>query len=167
MVKEPFGTKGARLTSHLSLPGRYMVLMCNDSRQGVSKRITDQKERSRLKDLLNQLRISSEVGLITRTASAGKSQKELERDVRYLSRIYQGVKQQAGRAKPPKCLYQEYPLAQRVIRDSYTEETHRVVVDSKPAFHSLREFLRVLIPGVKVGSVDELITKLKDEAGVI
>ena len=71
VVKEPFGTKGARLTTHISLPGRYMVLMCNDSRLGISKKIDDPPERSRLKAILAKLRFSQEAGLIIRTAGIG------------------------------------------------------------------------------------------------
>jgi len=150
VVKEPFGTKGARLTTHISLPGRYMVLMCNDSRLGISKRIDDLKERGRLRDILKKLRFSDEAGLIIRTAGVGKGEKEFARDVRYLSRVYQDIKRRAARSKAPACLYQEYRLAQRVIRDSLTEDTQRVVMDSKTEFHHLRQFLQTLIPGVKV-----------------
>ncbi|MBI4341934.1 MAG: Rne/Rng family ribonuclease [Candidatus Omnitrophica bacterium] len=150
VVKEPFGTKGARLTTHISLPGRYMVLMCNDSRHGISKRIEDPQERSRLRAILNKLRFSDEAGLIIRTAGVGKGEKEFARDVRYLSRIYQHLKRTAARSKAPVCVHQEYAVAQRVIRDSFTEDTHRVVVDSKEQFRSLRHFLQDLIPGVKV-----------------
>ena len=150
VVKEPFGTKGARLTTHISLPGRTMVLMCNDSRMGISKRIEDLQERGRLREILNKLRFSNEAGLIIRTAGKGKSEKELARDVRYLSKVYQDITRRSSRAKPPLCVHQEYELAHRVIRDSFTEETHRVVVDSKDDFHRLRRFLQVLMPGVKV-----------------
>jgi len=150
VVKEPFGTKGARLTSHLSLPGRYMVLMANDARLGISKRIETPSERSRLRELLNQLRFSKEAGLIVRTAGAGKEKKDLARDVRYLSGLYQRIKRSGSRSKAPSCVHQEYPAAQRVIRDSYTEDVSRIVVDSKQEFHHLRRFLQQLIPGVRV-----------------
>ena len=150
VVKEPFGTKGARLTTHLSLPGRSMVLMCNDSRSGISKRIEDPQERARLRDILTKLRFSQEAGLIIRTAGTGKGEKELARDVRYLSTLYQRIKRLAPRTKAPACLHQEYKLAERVIRDSFTEDTHRILVDSKAELHSLHRFLQVLIPGVKV-----------------
>ncbi|MBI1992380.1 MAG: Rne/Rng family ribonuclease [Candidatus Omnitrophica bacterium] len=150
VVKEPFGTKGARLTTHISLPGRYMVLMGNDSRMGISKRIEDPQERGRLREILAKLRFSQDAGLIIRTAGIGKGEKEFARDVRYLSKIYQDTKRLSARAKAPVCAHQEYALAQRVIRDSFTEDTHRVVVDSKEEFHRLRRFLQVLIPGVKV-----------------
>jgi len=150
VVKEPFGTKGARLTTHISLPGRYMVLMCNDSRMGVSKRIEDPQERGRLREILNKLRFSQEAGLIIRTAGVGKGEKEFARDVRYLSRVYQQVRRSAARVKAPARVHQEYKLSQRVIRDSFVEDTHRVVVDAKADFHDLRRFLQMLIPGVKV-----------------
>ena len=150
VVKEPFGTKGARLTTHLSLPGRYMVLMCNDSRVGVSKRIDNPQERSRLKEILNKLRFSQEAGLIIRTAGVGKGEKEFDRDVRYLSKIYQRIKRISTRAKAPVCVYQEYHLSHRVIRDGLTEDTNRIVVDSKDELHALRRFFQMLMPGVKV-----------------
>ena len=150
VVKEPFGTKGARLTTHISLPGRTMVVMCNDSRMGISKRIEEPQERSRLRDILNTLRFSQEAGLIIRTAGVGKSEKDFARDVRYLSKIYQRIKRVSASAKAPVCLYQEYDLSQRVIRDSFTENTHRIVVDAKAEFHRLHRFLQVLMPGVKV-----------------
>src|SRR3989338_312177 len=150
VVKEPFGTKGVRLTSHISLPGRYMVLMCNDSRLGISKRIEDPKERARLREILTKLRFSQEAGLIIRTAGQGKGEKDFSRDVRYLSKIYQRTKRLAAHSKAPVCVYQEYALPQRVIRDSFTEDVQRVVVDSKSEFHNLRRFLQTLIPGVKV-----------------
>ncbi len=150
VVKEPFGTKGARLTSHISLPGRYMVLMCNDSRLGISKRIEDPQERSRLRTILTKLRFSQEAGLIIRTAGVGKGEKEFARDVRYLSHIYQRIKRMAARAKAPVCVYQEYELAQRVLRDSFTEDVRRIAVDSKDKLHHLRRFLQTLIPGARV-----------------
>jgi ribonuclease G len=151
VVKEPFGTKGARLTTHISLPGRYMVLMANDPRIGISRRIEDGAERVRLRQILKELRFSQEAGLIIRTAGVGKGKKEFERDVRYLSNLYQQrIKRTSAKSKAPACVYQEYPLAERVIRDSFTEDVQRILVDSKDEFHNLRRFLQMLIPGVKV-----------------
>ncbi|MBI3324209.1 MAG: Rne/Rng family ribonuclease [Candidatus Omnitrophica bacterium] len=150
VVKEPFGTKGARLTTHLSLAGRYIVLMCHDSRLGISKRIDDPKERARLREILGRLRFSPEVGFIVRTAAAGKGEKEFTRDVRYLNGLWQQVKRQERRAKAPLCIHQEYDLAPRVIRDSFTEDVHRIILDSKTEIRRLSHFLRTLIPGVRV-----------------
>ncbi len=149
IVKEPFGTKGARLTTHISLPGRYMVLMCNDPRLGISKRI-EGEERARLREILSKLRFSPEAGLIIRTAGVGKGEKEFARDVRYLSSLYKRIAQTSARAKAPAIIYQEYELAQRVIRDSFTEDVKRIVLDSKQEFNDLRGFLNTLIPGVRV-----------------
>ncbi len=150
VVKEGFGTKGARLTTHLSLAGRYLVLMCNDPRLGISKRIEDLKERGRLRELLHRLRVSPESGLIMRTAGIGKGDREFTRDARYLSGLWQGIKRQEHRVKAPACIHQEYDLSQRVIRDSFTEDVHRVIVDAKSELKRLSHFLRVLMPGVRV-----------------
>ena len=150
VVKEPFGTKGARLTTHLSIAGRYLVLMCNDSRLGISKRIEDGKERARLRELLTKLRVSPESGFIVRTAGIGKGDKEFIRDVRYLSNLWNHIKRMEKRGKAPVCVYQEYDLASRVIRDSFTEDVHRIVVDSKLDVRRIGRFLRMLMPGVRV-----------------
>jgi len=150
VVKEPFGTKGARLTSHLSIAGRYLVLMCNDPRLGISKRIEDPKERARLRELLNKLRVSPESGFIIRTAGIGKGDKEFIRDARYLSGSWQLIKRQEKKAKAPACLYQEYALAQRVVRDSYTEDVNRIAVDSRNELKLVAKFLRQLLPDVRV-----------------
>ena len=150
VLKEPFGTKGARLTTHLSLAGRYLVLMCNDARLGISKRIEDPKERGRLRELLQKSRPSPETGFIVRTAGIGKGEKEFVRDVRYLTGLWQQIKRLEKRAKPPLCLYQEYNLAPRVIRDSFTEDVHRIVVDSKTELKRLNRFLHLLAPGMRV-----------------
>ncbi len=150
VVKEPFGTKGARLTTHVSLPGRYLVLMCNDPRIGVSKRIEDPKDRARLRDILQKLRVSQDTGLIVRTVGAGKGEREFARDARYLSQLWQRIKKAEHQAKAPVCVYQEYDLAPRIIRDSFTEDVHRIVVDSKEEIRRLGRFLRILTPGVRV-----------------
>ena len=150
VVKEAFGTKGARLTTHVSLPGRYMVLMANDPRMGISRRIEDGTERGRLRQILKELKFSDEAGLIIRTAGVGKEKKDLERDVRYLSNLYQQIKRKAAKAKAPSCVYQELPLAERIIRDSFSEDVQRIMVDTKDEFHNLRRFLPQLMPGVKV-----------------
>ena len=150
VVKEPFGTKGARLTTHLSLPGRYLVLMCNDPRLGISKRIEDPQERARLREFLKALRFSPDVGLIVRTAGIGKAQKDFARDARYLEGLWQRIKRLERRAKAPACVYQEYELAPRVIRDSFTEDVHRIIVDSKVELKRLSRFLHMLMPGVRV-----------------
>lgn len=151
VVKEPFGTKGARLTSHISLPGRYMVMMSSDPRIGISKKIDDPQERSRLREILPKLKFSDEAGLIIRTAGMGKGEKEFTRDVKYLSKIYERIKQNEARCKAPAVLHQEYPLSQRVIRDSFSEDdVTRIVVDSKQEFDELKKFLQVLMPGVNV-----------------
>ncbi len=150
VVKEPFGTKGARLTSHISLAGRYLVLMCHDPRLGISKRIEDPKERARIRELLAALRPSPEVGMIVRTAGASKGEKEFDRDAKYLGQLWQQIKRAEQKAKAPACVHHEYDLALRVIRDSFTEDVHRVLVDSKIELRRVAKFLHTLMPGVRV-----------------
>ena len=150
VIKEPFGTKGARLTTHLSLAGRYSVLMCNDSRLGISKRIDDPKERARLREILKGLPKLQEAGLIIRTAGEGKAEKDFVRDVRYLSGLWQRIKRMEQRTKAPSCIYQEYDLAPRVLRDSLIEDVHRIVVESRTELKRLSRFLRMLMPGAHV-----------------
>lgn len=150
VVKEPLGTKGARLTSHVSLPGRYLVLMPTENHLGISKRITDEAERKRLKDILKELRPGNEdIGLIIRTAGLGKEKKEFARDVRYLKHLWQRVKRQTTSAKPPTQVYQEYDMAPRIIRDSFTEDITRIVVDTKDEYRRILHFLRMLVPNLR------------------
>ncbi len=124
--------------------------MCNDSRIGVSKRIEDPKERARLRDILQKVRVSQDTGLIVRTVGVGKGEREFARDARYLSQLWQRIKRTERGAKAPVCVYQEYDLAPRIIRDSFTEDVHRIVVDSKEEIRRLSRFLRILTPGVRV-----------------
>ncbi len=150
VLKEPLGTKGARLTSHISLAGRYLVLMCHDPRLGISKRIEDQKERARIRDILGPLRPSPDTGLIVRTAGMGKGEKEFDRDAKYLAQLWQQIKRAEHKANAPAGVYQEYDLALRIIRDSFTEDVHRVMVDSRIELRRVAKFLHTLMPGVRV-----------------
>ena len=149
VVKEPLGTKGARLTSHVSLPGRYLVLMPTENHLGISKRIGDEEERRRLKTILQELRPGNEdVGLIVRTAGLGKGKREFARDIRYLKHLWHRVKRQVAHAKPPAMVYQEYDMAPRIIRDSFTEDIKRIVVDTKDEHRRILHFLRMLVPNL-------------------
>ena len=150
VVKEPLGTKGARLTSHVSLPGRYMVLMPTENHLGISKRITDDAERQRLKTILKELRQGNEdFGLIIRTAGLGKGKREFARDVRYLKHLWHRIKRQVTHAKPPAQVYQEYDMAPRIIRDSFTEDIKRIVIDTKDEYRRILHFLRMLVPNLR------------------
>lgn len=145
VVKEPFGNKGPRLTTHISLPGRFLVLMPFDKHVGISKRITDHAERTRLRNILQGLNVSKAMGIIVRTVSVGKGKKELWRDARFLYHVWLKIRNAANRSAAPNLLYQEYDLVWRVIRDSFTEDVDWLWVDSKEEFNKLQRITRTLI----------------------
>ena len=120
VVKEPISTKGARLTAHISIPGRFLVLMPFDNRIGLSKRIEDHKERDRIRKIIEELKLPKDVGFIVRTAAIGASQKDFFRETRYLIRLWQHIKYKARKAKPPQLIHQEYDLILRTARDTFS-----------------------------------------------
>ncbi|MDP3142433.1 MAG: Rne/Rng family ribonuclease [Candidatus Omnitrophota bacterium] len=147
VVKEPFGNKGPRLTTHISLPGRFLVLMPIDKQFGISRRIEDHSERQRLRSVLHSLSFAKEMGFIVRTASLGKGKKELLRDAKFLYMMWQRIKKMANQSKAPALIYQEYDLTWRVIRDTFTEDVDSLIVDSKQEFVKIHRFVRSLIGG--------------------
>ena len=105
IVKEPISTKGARLTTHISIPGRFLVLMPFDNRIGLSKRIEDHKERERIRKIIEELKLPPDVGFIVRTAAIGASQKDFFRETRYLIRLWSNIKYRAKKARPPQLIH--------------------------------------------------------------
>ncbi len=147
VVKESLGTKGARITSHVSLPGRYLVLMPTVEHVGVSRKITDDKERRRLKGLLKDLRKErGGGGLIARTASAERSAEDLERDARYLNRTWDEVRAVSERGEAPAVLYHELGLVQRLLRDLLSDGVSSIVIDDAEQFERTRDLVEQLEP---------------------
>jgi ribonuclease E len=146
VTKDPMGDKGPGLTTYLSLPGRYLVLMPRLSRRGVSRRIGDEAERNRVRQILGKLDVPSGVGVIARTAVEGRSETDLARDLDYLLRLWHTISQRAERSKAPALVYQESDPVTRVIRDYFSEDMRRIVVDSKEVYEKVREFLRLVMP---------------------
>lgn len=142
VVKEAFGTKGPRLSGHVGLPGRYLVLAPQNPNWGVSRRIEDEKERSRLRSILEGLRLPRDVGFIVRTAAAGRSAREIMRDARFLLNLWSRIKKASAHRSAPSLVYEEYDLILRVIRDSFTQEINQVFVDSKPEYRRIQAFVR-------------------------
>ena len=149
IVKEPLGTKGARLTTHISLPGRYLVLMPCDNHLGISRRIQDNKERARLKDLLKDLHIPAKMGLIVRTAGSGSTKRQFQQDLRYLMNIWRKIKIVAQRRPAPAIVHEEYDLVLRIIRDNFTAQTNKLLVDSKENYKMIMRFLRIFAPNLR------------------
>jgi len=146
VTKEGIGDKGPSLTTYLSLPGRYLVLMPGLTRRGVSRRITNEGERNRLRKILSALDIPKNIGVIARTAGAGRSEADIQRDMDYLLRLWHTISQRAERSKAPAMIYQESDPVTRVIRDYFTEDIRKVVVDSPEVHEKVREFLRAVMP---------------------
>ncbi|MCI5066142.1 Rne/Rng family ribonuclease [bacterium] len=146
VVKEEREMKGATLTTYLSLPGRYVVLMPGSDRGGVSRKISDSKQRSRLAALADELEIPSGMGLIIRTAGLDRSQAELSRDLTLQLALWEKVLQNAQSASCPSVLYSEGDLATRVIRDYFTPEVREIIIDHEETFQRVKEFVGQVMP---------------------
>ncbi|MDP2943933.1 MAG: Rne/Rng family ribonuclease [Candidatus Omnitrophota bacterium] len=145
VVKESFGTKGPRLSTHIGLPGRYLVLMPQDAHLGISRRIENEAERKRLKQILVELKLPKDVGFILRTAAVGKSKRELWRDARFLIKLWARVKKVNQRRTTPGLVYEEYDLVLRAIRDYFTEDVSKLIIDSKDEFRRIRHFMNTFL----------------------
>ncbi|MGD8894411.1 MAG: Rne/Rng family ribonuclease [Acidobacteriota bacterium] len=149
VLKEPMGTKGARITSHISLPGRYLVLMPTVEHVGVSRKITEEEERRRLKTILKQIRQErGGGGLIARTAGQGKSPEAFLRDGAYLSRTWDEVRALASRNPAPMLLYREPSLVERLLRDLLSEEVASIRLDDDEMFERVLDLVRALEPSL-------------------
>jgi ribonuclease G len=143
-VKDPMKTKGARLTTEISLPGRFVVYQPNGDGFGVSRRLDDD-ERSRLKDVLKALDLKGG-GVIVRTAAEGASAEDIERDLVFLQKLWKAIETRAKSAKPPTLLYQEAELPLRVTRDLFTEAFERALVDEDRAYKRIVGYLKKTSP---------------------
>jgi ribonuclease G len=148
VAKDPLGTKGARVTSHISLPGRYMVFMPNTKHVGISRRIESEEERKRLKEIAQSL-LSDEGGFILRTASEGRSKREIQRDLRFLTVLWKRIQKKAETASAPSLIHQDLDLITRTIRDFFTNDTVQVVVDSPKDHRRIADFVRQFMPRLK------------------
>ena len=143
--KESFGSKGARITRHISLPGRLVVLMPTVDYVGVSRRIPKGEARDELKRMVSELRPPG-MGIIARTMAEGCSREELERDIDFLHRLWLSIRKKAKEAKVPALLHTDLSLLYRVIRDSFDEEVTKFVVDDPVEYESVRQLLSDISP---------------------
>ncbi len=147
VVKEERGTKGAALTTYLSLAGRYSVLMPNTARGGgISRKITDSTDRKRLKEIAQELEVPEGMGVILRTAGASRTKTEVKRDFEYLLRMWETVRDLTLKSTAPKLTYEEGSLVKRSIRDLYNKEIDEVIVCGEEAYKDAKEFMRMLMP---------------------
>jgi len=147
VVKEERGTKGAALTTYLSLAGRYSVLMPNTARGGgISRKITNAEDRARLKEAAADLEVPEGMGVILRTAGASRTKNEIKRDFEYLLRLWETVRDLTLKSTAPKLVYEEGSLVKRSIRDLYNKDIDEVVVAGPDAYHEAKDFMRMLMP---------------------
>ncbi|MGM0454422.1 MAG: Rne/Rng family ribonuclease [Thermodesulfobacteriota bacterium] len=146
VTNDPIMDKGAGLTTYISLPGRNTVLMPGNKNRGVSRKIADENERKRIKEILDNLKISEDYGIIVRTAGQGCTKTTLSKDVRYLMRLWKNIKKKAVNEKPPALLYKDRNIAVRVIRDSFSPDVNEILVDDDAIYQSAKEFIQIISP---------------------
>ncbi len=147
VVKEERGTKGAALTTYLSLAGRFSVLMPNSPRGGgISRKITSAADRRRLKEIMIELDIPKGMGMIVRTAGAQRPKPEIKRDCEYLLRLWDDIREHTLKSIAPALIYEEASLIKRAIRDVYSRDIDDITVDGEESWRAAHEFMRMLMP---------------------
>ena len=151
VVKDPLGTKGARLTTFITLPSRFLVLLPAGSGVGVSSRIDDGEERDRLREIVTDLlgEDDSEGGVIVRTAAEGASHEALRADLKFLRKLWSVVQLQCSKARVKTLVHEDLPLPIRVLRDLVSSDVERILVDSKPDFDKMKEFAASFLPEIE------------------
>jgi ribonuclease E len=147
VVKEERGNKGAALTTYLSLAGRYAVLMPNTARGGgISRKITSAQDRSRLKEVVQDLDVPEGMGIILRTAGAARTKPEIKRDFEYLIRMWETVRDMTLKSQAPTLVYEEGSLIKRSLRDLYNKEIDEIQVAGEAGYQEARDFMKMLMP---------------------
>src|SRR5262245_8762132 len=147
VVKEELGTKGASLSSYVSLPGRYLVLMPgSDTAGGMSRKIEDEEERKKLKEIIAQLAPLPDMGIIVRTAGLNRNKAELQRDMSYLQRLWASIEDKSRESPAPALIYQEHDLVIRSIRDYFTPDIQEVLIDHREVYRRARDFFQAVMP---------------------
>ncbi len=150
IIKEGVGTKGPTLTTYLSIPGRYLVMMPGMDRHGVSRKIEDDEARRDMRNMLNELTLPPDMGFIARTAGLGQNKRDLQRDLNYLQRLWKTVVDRVKGMQAPAELYRESDLVPRTIRDVYSTDFRRIMIDTPDTATKVREFLQIAMPRTKV-----------------
>ena len=147
VVKEERGTKGAALTTYLSLAGRYSVLMPNTARGGgISRKVTNAEDRRTMKEIAEELEVPEGMGVILRTAGASRTKLEVKRDFEYLLRLWETVRDLTLKSSAPTLVYEEGSLVKRAIRDLYHKDIEEIVVEGEGAYREAKDFMRMLMP---------------------
>ncbi len=145
VVKDPFGTKGPRLTTHISLAGRFVVYMPMDQHSGISKKIEKPEERFRLREILKSFNFYKSGGFIVRTASVEQGDREITRDAKFLTAMWDRIRNHSKAKEAPALIYKEYDLIWKVVRDLLKDEVDALIIDSHEEYVKLRKFAETLI----------------------
>lgn len=148
ITKEPIGTKGPRVTSQTSLPGRFLVLVPNEDYVGVSRRIDEWAEKRRLRDLAKTMKPSN-VGIIVRTAALGKSETEFQADLKMLTLLWKRIETQGKRSKAPALLHKEMEITSTIIRDLFTPDVDSLIIDSRAIYKETIAYLKNIAPALR------------------
>ena len=148
IAKEPIGKKGARITSHIALPGRFLVYMPTVNHTGVSRKISSEEERQRLKRIILSERENGHGGFIVRTAAQSASEEELRADIRFLKGLWQDIKNRAEASKPPALIYHDLNVVERVLRDQVTSDFSVIWVDTEAEYERILRFFNRFQPGM-------------------
>jgi ribonuclease G len=141
VTKGPIGTKGPRVTTHLAIPGRFLVLLPNTEQCGISKKIEDRQERTRLRSIIRDLDVPDNMGIIIRTAGEGQKRRYFVRDLAMLVREWAQVQELIDNKKSPACVFREPDLIERTVRDFLTDDVGRIVIDNDKAYSRVQELI--------------------------
>ncbi len=156
--KDERDTKGASLTTYISIPGRYIVMMPGQEKVGVSRKIEDREDRGRLKEIFSSLKLPKKMGFILRTAGSDKTEEDLDNDLKYLTKLWSKIQAESKKTHAPALIYKEQDFAVKTVRDYLTSDVVEVLIDDPEAFKKTKEFLKKTIPWRKIN-----ITLYKDK----
>jgi ribonuclease E len=164
ILREVSERKGALLTSYISLPGRYLVLLPNKESSGISRKIEDEEDRKRLKALVEQIKTEEGIGFIVRTAGMNRTKQELARDYQHLSRLWKEIQKGAAETTAPALIYQESAFGVRSLRDYFTPDIEEILVDDLETFRQVRAYCKAVAPrNLKMIKLDKEKTPLFDK----
>ncbi|MDI6743398.1 MAG: ribonuclease E/G, partial [Smithella sp.] len=145
-VREAIGNKGALLTANVSIPGRYLVLLPNKPGSGISRKVEDEEDREKIKNIMKQIKIPENMGFIVRTAGFNRTKQEIARDYQHLMRLWTEINKNAQNISKPSLIYQETDFGVRSLRDYLTSEVEEILVDDLETFRKMRAYLRIIAP---------------------
>lgn len=149
VIKEPIGTKGPRVTTNITLPGRRIVLLPNADYIGISRRIEDDHERENLRQIVKKIK-PKDMGLIVRTISEGRRKEDFEIDIKFLLKLWENIKQKERGGSVPRCIHKDLGLIYRIVRDVFTWEISKFVINNRAEYNKVLELVEMISPALKI-----------------